>query len=63
MSTTSEGRRVLVRSRTGNEKVYNSLSAAARVLSGKGTDGKRNQITRRCNNGGGYVGENFVKYV
>ena len=63
MRNTSEGQRVLVRSKNGTVRVYHSLSAAARVLSGKGTDGKRNQITRRCREGGGYVGENFVQFV
>lgn len=63
MSNTNDGQRVRVRSRNGNVKTYNSISAAARVLSGKGTDGKRNQITRRCREGGGYIGENYVEFV
>ena len=63
MSNTHEGQRVRVRSRSGNVKTYSSISAAARVLSGTGTDGKRRQITRRCRDGGGYVGENYVEFV
>ena len=63
MSNVTDGRRVRVRSKSGNVKIYTSLSSAARVLGGNGKDGRRNQITRRCREGGGYVGENYVEFV
>lgn len=42
-------------------KVYGSLRAASRALSGNGTDNLRRTITRRIDNGGGYVGNVWVE--
>jgi len=43
-------------------QTYHSLSNASRALSGYGDDSKRATITRRCNDGGGYVGNVWVQY-
>jgi len=42
-------------------KVYGSLRAASRALSGDGSDSLRSTITRRIDNGGGYVGNVWVE--
>lgn len=42
-------------------KVYSSLRATSRSLSGNGTDSLRRTITRRVDNGGGYVGDVWVE--
>jgi hypothetical protein len=55
---------VKVTSASGRTTVYASLSAASRVLSGRGDpDAKRRTITRRCNEGGGRVGSSYVSYA
>jgi hypothetical protein len=43
--------------------VYKSLRAASRALSGNGTDARRNAITNRCEQGGGFIGNNWVQYT
>ena len=45
----------------GGVKEYNSLRAASRALSGVGSDHLRMTISRRCNTGGGYVGNVWVE--
>lgn len=42
-------------------KVYSSLRAASRALSGDGSDSLRRTITRRMDVGGGYVGDVWVE--
>lgn len=42
-------------------KVYGSIRAASRALSGDGTDSLRRTITRRIDVGGGYVGGVWVE--
>lgn len=42
-------------------KVYGSLRAASRALSGTGKDSLRRTITRRLDNGGGFVGQVWVE--
>jgi len=57
-------RAVVVTASTGRKTTYTSLSAASRVLSGRGDpDAKRRTITRRCDEGGGRVGSSYVKYA
>ena len=48
---------------TGKAHLYSSLRKASRALSGVGTDGKRSTITRRCNAGGGNVGDVYVQFT
>lgn len=43
-------------------QTYHSLANASRALSGYGDDSRRNTITRRCDDGGGYVGRVWVQY-
>lgn len=45
----------------GGAKVYSSLRAASRALSGLGTDSLRSTITRRIDDGGGFVGGVWVE--
>ena len=45
----------------GGAHIYSSASAAARVLSGNGTRSKIMSVTRRLNEGGGYVGNVWVQ--
>lgn len=45
----------------GGAKVYSSLRAASRALSGLGTDSLRSTITRRVDDGGGFVGGVWVE--
>lgn len=42
-------------------KVYGSLRAASRALSGNGSDALRRTIARRLDDGGGYVGNVWVE--
>lgn len=53
--------RVLTIGPNGGTKVYSSLRAASRALSGNGTDALRSTITRRVNNGGGFIGGVWVQ--
>ena len=53
---------VLTEGPNGGQKTYSSTTAAARALSGDGTESKRSSISRRCSEGGGYVGEVWVQY-
>jgi len=53
--------KVLVVGPNGAAAVYSSLRATSRVLSGFGTDSRRSTITRRINNGGGFIGDVFVQ--
>jgi len=41
-------------------RVYNSIRAASRALSGTGSDEMRSTISRRINEGGGYIGNVYV---
>ena len=54
---------VLAISPSKQARVYSSVRAASRVLSGTGTDRRRNTVTRRCDEGGGYVGNVWVQYT
>lgn len=54
---------VLTITPTRQARVYKSLRAASRALSGTGTDSVRSTITRRCDQGGGYIGKNWVQYT
>ena len=47
----------------GGAKVYTSLRATSRALSGIGSDKLRRTITRRCESGGGFVGDVWVEYT
>lgn len=42
-------------------KIYSSIRAASRALSGTGKDSLRRTITRRLDNGGGFVGGVWVE--
>lgn len=53
--------RVLTIGPNGGVKVYSSLRATSRALSGTGSDSLRSTITRRLDNGGGYVGDVWVQ--
>lgn len=53
---------VLAITPTRQVRVFKSLRAASRALSGNGTDAVRSTITRRCDLGGGYIGNNWVQY-
>jgi len=54
---------VLTISGAGNVHIYSSLRKASRALSGIGSDSRRNTITRRCNVGGGKIGDVYVQYT
>ena len=43
-------------------QIYPSISSTSRALSGFGDDSKRATITRRCDSGGGFVGNVWVQY-
>lgn len=43
--------------------VFNSARSASRSLSGTGGDSRRGSITRRCDEGGGYVGGVWVQFT
>lgn len=51
---------VLTVGENGSARVYSSIRAAARVLSGDGTDRSRTTIGTRISEGGGYVGGVWV---
>lgn len=53
--------KVLVVGPNGAAAVYSSIRAASRVLSGDGSDARRRTITRRLDDGGGYVGNTWVQ--
>ena len=53
--------RVLAVGPTGAATVYSSIRAASRALSGTGSDNLRTTICSRLNDGGGYVGSNWVQ--
>lgn len=53
--------KVLVVGPNGAAAVYSSIRATSRVLSGFGTDSRRRTITRRLDNGGGFIGDVFVQ--
>lgn len=61
MLTTNQA--VEVRYTSGKVTTFQSLSAASRALTGRGTDSLRRTITRRCDEGGGYVGKVYVRYA
>ena len=48
---------------SGSTKTFTSIVAASRVLSGNGTDSKRRTLTRRLEEGGGYVGNVWAQYA
>lgn len=55
--------RILAVSPSRVATVYQNATTASRVLSGVGSDGRRHTITRRCDQGGGYVGNTWVQYT
>ena len=55
--------KVLTIGPNGGARVYSSIRAASRALSGTGTDNMRSTIARRCEAGGGKVGEVYVQYT
>ena len=61
MAATSQA--VLVEYASGKKTTFHSISAASRALTGKGTDSLRRTITRRCNEGGGYIGKTYVRFT
>ena len=64
MTITNAVRVLTINTRTGNPVIYQSMSAASRVLSGNGdSDNLRRQISRRCENGGGYIGDVWVQFT
>lgn len=44
-------------------RIYHSLRAASRVLSGNGSDSVRHLIAQKCREGGGFVKDTWVKYL
>lgn len=52
---------ILTISPNGNAKVYSSVRAASRVLTGFGSESLKDTINRRVNNGGGYVKNVWVQ--
>ena len=52
--------KVLTIGTNGGIQVYSSVRAAARALSGDGTERTRSAITNRIANGGGYLGNVYV---
>lgn len=52
---------VYTRGPSKTPRVYSSLSAASRVLSGDGTDRRRSLIAERIQNGGGYIASVYVR--
>ena len=44
-------------------KAYSSARAASRALSGTGSDSLKNTIIRRCDDGGGFIGDTWVQYT
>lgn len=55
--------RVLAINPSRTVTVYDSATSASRSLSGTGTDSRRHTITRRCEEGGGYVGGVWVQFT
>ena len=53
--------RILAIGPNGGSVVYKSVRAAARALSGTGSEGPRKAITNRVWTGGGYVGDVWVQ--
>lgn len=62
-ATTFTSQAVQVRYSSGRVTTFHSLSAASRALTGRGSDSLRRTITRRCDEGGGYVGKVHVRYA
>ena len=60
---TNKSVKVLTISSRGTPVAYTSLSAASRVLSGNGSDTLRRTITRRAEQGGGYIGDTWVQFT
>lgn len=56
-------KKVLTIGPNGGQRVYSSTAATSRVLSGWGEDDKRTTVARRCNEGGGKVGNVWVQYA
>ena len=56
-------RKILVESQYGAQVTYSSATNASRALSGTGSTGKAATITRRCNDGGGYIGNTWVQFA
>lgn len=55
------GTAILTVGPNGGAKVYSSVRAASRALSGTGTDSLRSTILRRVDVGGGFVGNVWVQ--
>lgn len=55
--------KVLTIGRNGGVAAYGSLRSASRALSGDGSDSVRSTITRRCDDGGGFVNGVWVQFT
>lgn len=56
----NNGVQVLTVSQNDTVRVFNSIRAASRMLSGTGSEELRSTIARRVAEGGGYVGNVYV---
>jgi len=52
--------RVLTIGPNNGVRVYKSIRATSRALSGTGSDDMRSTISRRLSEGGGYIGDVFI---
>ncbi len=55
--------KVLTIGPNGGAAAYTSLRSASRALSGNGSDSVRGTITRRCDDGGGFVSGVWVQFT
>lgn len=54
---------ILATGPSGTSRTFASVRAAARSLSGTGTDGLKSRISRIARSGGGYVGRTYIKFA
>jgi len=48
---------------SGTKRIFSSVRATSRALSGTGTDGLKSRISRVARAGGGYVGRTYIKFA
>jgi len=54
---------ILATGPSGTSRTFSSVRAAARSLSGTGTDGLKSTISRKARAGGGYIGNTYIKFA
>ena len=63
MKKVSTSKTVIAKGPSGQVRKFASTRAAARALSGNGSEALRTTIARRCSKGGGYVKNTWVQYA